>query len=317
MATLNINTQVLHKPGTWGLATPVRGATVQIIDVDAPGKGDDVIFTGITDDSGRVSGQSIEWRDTVPVWIPGHAEGAHWVDGHWEGRVWVPRHLEGGTWVDGHWENQPDLSDVRILQARIVQFTHETRIPYPYVDNGPTPPLIFPWGPAEVVRLHFKILTTPTVAVSTMLSAMQQVYGAMGIQAQQASSETLDLPGLNDLDVGVCAGGLTTPEQNELFLQHRNNVGVNHVAVYFVRSTIPPTNGCAAHPPGVPSCVVTQGATQWTLGHEVGHVLGLAHVNDNNRLMTGNGTANITNPPPDLTRQEVGTMEASRLTTGS
>jgi hypothetical protein len=27
---------------------------------------------------------------------------------------------------------------------------------------------------------------------------------------------------------------------------------------------------------------------------------GLAHVNDNNRLMTGNGTDNITNPPPAI-----------------
>jgi hypothetical protein len=43
-------------------------------------------------------------------------------------------------------------------------------------------------------------------------------------------------------------------------------------------------------------------------------VLGLAHVNDNNRLMTGNGTANITNLPPDLVPQEVITMRASALT---
>lgn len=35
---------------------------------------------------------------------------------------------------------------------------------------------------------------------------------------------------------------------------------------------------------------------------------------DNNRLMTGNGTANITNPPPDLATTEVLSMRASRLT---
>jgi hypothetical protein len=43
-------------------------------------------------------------------------------------------------------------------------------------------------------------------------------------------------------------------------------------------------------------------------------VLGLAHVNDNDRLMTGNGTANITNPPPDLVASERTTMEGSALT---
>jgi hypothetical protein len=40
-------------------------------------------------------------------------------------------------------------------------------------------------------------------------------------------------------------------------------------------------------------------------------VLGLRHVNDNDRLMTGNGTGNITNPPPDIVGTEVATMLAS------
>jgi predicted Zn-dependent protease len=50
------------------------------------------------------------------------------------------------------------------------------------------------------------------------------------------------------------------------------------------------------------------------MGHEVGHVLGLSHVNNNDRLMTGNGTANITNPPPDLIESERQTMEGSAQT---
>jgi hypothetical protein len=86
------------------------------------------------------------------------------------------------------------------------------------------------------------------------------------------------------------------------------------VVVYFVRSTVPPSNGCATHPAGRPGAVVAQGATRWTLGHEVGLMLTLRHVDDNNRLMTGKGTANITNPPPDLVATEVLSMRASRLT---
>ena len=46
----------------------------------------------------------------------------------------------------------------------------------------------------------------------------------------------------------------------------------------------------------------------------LGHVLGLFHVNNNDRLMTGNGTANITNAPPDLIASEVATMLASPFT---
>jgi hypothetical protein len=63
---------------------------------------------------------------------------------------------------------------------------------------------------------------------------------------------------------------------------------------------------------GVLGAVVAQVAFgSVTMGHEIGHVLGLSHVNDNNRLMTGNGTSNITNPPPDLISTEVNTMRAS------
>lgn len=163
------------------------------------------------------------------------------------------------------------------------------------------------------LRLHFKILTAPTVNVDTMLNEMRAVYRTANIRVDLISTENLNLPALNDLDVGACTAGNTTAEQNQLF-GNRNNVGANDVVVYFVRSTVPPFNGCAAHPAGRPGAVVAQGATRWTLGHEVGHVLDLNHVNDNNRLMTGNGTANITNPPPDLIQAEINTMDNSNLT---
>ena len=169
------------------------------------------------------------------------------------------------------------------------------------------------WAQVPTVRVHTKILTNPNVSVATVLQRMRDVYGSVGVHVQHASNETLNLPALNDLDVGTCTRGNSTAEQNQLFA-NRNNAGANDVVVYFVRSTVPPFNGCAAHPAGRPGAVVAQGATQWTFGHEIGHVLGLNHVNDNNRLMTGNGTANITNPPPDLTGGERDTMVASPFT---
>lgn len=169
------------------------------------------------------------------------------------------------------------------------------------------------WGPA-CVRLHVKTVQAPNIAINTMVNNMVQVFATVGIDVRLVSTETLDLPAtFLDIDVGSCTLGSTTTEQNQLF-SNRNNAGPNDVVVYFVRSTVPPFNGCATHPPGRPGAVVAAGATQWTMAHEVGHVLGLRHVDDNNRLMTGNGTGNITNPPPDLVPGEASTMQSSAAT---
>jgi hypothetical protein len=170
----------------------------------------------------------------------------------------------------------------------------------------------------EVVRLHVKILTSPTISIEQMITNMQWVYEAVGIRVQRMSTENLNLPLLNDLDVGSCDMGAVTAEQTQLF-NNRNNGPVTDVVVYFVRSTNPPLNGCAAFPTGQPGAVVTQGASRWTLGHEVGHVLGLPHCDSPgarlfDRLMTGGGTANITNPPPDLIVEEINQMKGSKLT---
>ena len=165
----------------------------------------------------------------------------------------------------------------------------------------------------QSVRLHLKVLTAPSIPIDTMMASMRAVYEPAGFRVVRAIDETLTLPLLNVCDVGGCTRGNTTTEQNQLF-GNRNNVGANDMVVYFVQATNPPLNGCAAHPAGRPGAIVASIASRWTLAHEIGHVLGLNHVDDNNRLMTGNGTNNITNPPPDLTSGEISTMSSSALT---
>ena len=158
-----------------------------------------------------------------------------------------------------------------------------------------------------------------------MFTEMQRVYELLGIRVQRVSTETLNLPLLNDLDVGGCTMGSVTAEQTTLY-GNRNNVPSGDLTVYFVRSTNPAYNGCAAHPANRPGAVVASVASRWTLAHECGHVLGLRHVDDPpppnpsappallDRLMTGRGTGSITNPPPDLTAQENLSLRATRLT---
>jgi hypothetical protein len=165
------------------------------------------------------------------------------------------------------------------------------------------------------VRVHLKILSAPTsFTVDQAMQGMRDVFRSVNILAELGTTENLNITDA-DIEVGGCFSGQTTQEQRNLF-NNRNNVGANDIAVYLVRTVTSngnALNGCAAHD-GRPSCVVARAATQWTLAHEVGHVLGLNHVNDNNRLMTGNGTGNITNPPPDLVNTERQTMENSVLT---
>jgi hypothetical protein len=136
-----------------------------------------------------------------------------------------------------------------------------------------------------------------------MIDALDRVYGSIGLAAKVVSEERLTLPALEDLDVGRCAYWKVTAEQQELFT-HRVGVGPTDICVYFVRTTILATNGCAGHLQGTPSAVVSQSAPLWTLAHEVGHILGLDHVPDLTRLMTGAGTGRITRNPPDLAESE-------------
>ncbi|SFN98467.1 OmpA family protein [Nitrosospira briensis] len=175
------------------------------------------------------------------------------------------------------------------------------------------------------VRLHIKVLVRPRrFSIATMVQSMRQVYGPAGFRVEVASRENLKLPHLEDLDIRCpkstsvccpfpCPTSNLNAEHVALF-KNRNKVGVNELAVYFVRGTTPTFNGCCAHPTGRPGVVVTANASRWTLAHEVAHVLGLSHVNNNDRLMTGNGTNNIKNPPPDLVRSEIQTMERSSIT---
>lgn len=188
-------------------------------------------------------------------------------------------------------------------------------------------------------HLHLKVLTNPTVPIETMLNRMREVYSTAGIRVEVVSRETLTLPLLNALDIGGCARGITTAEQNQLF-QNENGVTpgrrANELVVFFVQSVIRSTggtlNGCASHPGGRPGAAIAQTASQWTLAHEVGHVLGLEHITgehqgcpssnpdccataDFTRLMTGCSTSNITGTPT-VSRDEIETMTDSNLTRG-
>jgi hypothetical protein len=163
-----------------------------------------------------------------------------------------------------------------------------------------------------ILVLHIRVLNQPSLDLQTMRQNMQALYRSRAeIDVQVRSSLPLKRPDLIDLPVGACVMGDLTQKQEELFAL-REGVGAGEVVAYFVRTTNPPLNGCAAHPPGRPGAVIAQGASLWTLAHEIGHVLGLPHIppaeEDGHRLMTGRGTGTVT-PPVTLSDSEVTTMQ--------
>ena len=181
-------------------------------------------------------------------------------------------------------------------------------------------------SPAACVRLNVKVLTEPTIPIAQMIASMNRAFVAAGLSIAQASFETLDIPDLNVIDIGECFRGAPTAEVTQLF-GNRNSVGSDDLVVYFVLATMPASNGCAAHPFGQPGVIVAQIASQWTLAHEIGHVLGLNHFPRGTclpadcpptapaptRLMTCCGTGTITVATPTITTNEANTMQSSGL----
>lgn len=172
-----------------------------------------------------------------------------------------------------------------------------------------------------IVLLHLRVLSPPRhFTLDEMVANAKSLYASYGIEILEKSRQDLNVDGtaqayLNNLPVGECRRSVgPTSEQIELFGM-RGVAGANEIVVYFVRELVSADHGCATHPPGKPgAAIAAKHATEWTLAHEIGHVLGLDHMDfiDHNRLMN-NGTFSTTNPPPDLTTDEVATILKSPL----
>ncbi len=164
------------------------------------------------------------------------------------------------------------------------------------------------------IDLHVKILTLPSFTHQRMVREMRKVYEPHGILVDVVSLETLQLPELVDINVGACSRGALTSDQFALF-GNRSSVPVGGIIIYFTRTVFSPglgfINACAAHVDGAPSAVIAQLASQWSLAHEVGHLLGLPHVNGTDQLMASSGTENFGDSIPILTSSEANRMRMS------
>jgi hypothetical protein len=115
------------------------------------------------------------------------------------------------------------------------------------------------------------------------------------------ASRRVDRPELLVLTQTDCAatGHVVSDEEDELFDLGRS-LGAEVIG-YYVASDTGGFRGCAAHPPGRRGFWSGDSATQWTFIHEATHVVGdNPHISDSDNLMFVNGTASITNLPPNM-----------------
>jgi len=174
------------------------------------------------------------------------------------------------------------------------------------------------------VRLHFKSIGMPRVSEFDALRNAQLVFGQYGIAIVFASGESLLLTSdqtltLSNVDAGTCLmSGPTSSEQDLLFsLGSLAQVGTRDILVYYVdrlaMSNGDSLAGCATHPSGRPACVVAANGSRWTLGHEVGHVLGLTHERHDATNLMFVPTASISANPPGLNASQLTKARASSL----
>ena len=163
------------------------------------------------------------------------------------------------------------------------------------------------------LRLHLKVLVEPTIPVETIVDAARRAYAQAGVNVDVASRDALTVPQLEIVNVTRSCqppGPLTVDQQNLFDLAR--GIGSTEIVIFFVLATSKATNGCAQHPAGVAGAVITQTCTRWTMAHEIGHLLDLAHVQGRDRLMS-KSTKQIKADPPVLDASEIATILRSRL----
>jgi hypothetical protein len=157
----------------------------------------------------------------------------------------------------------------------------------------------------ECVRVAIVEIEGANPDIDRDLAAADLVYSReCGVWIDIVDRVVIDRPDLLVLDQTDCRGSghVVSPEENALYDLGRD-LGADIVA-YYIQGDTAGFRGCAAHPPGRRGFWVGDSATEWTFVHELSHVVGdNRHEDDRNNLMFSN-TGRITNPPPDLTRDQ-------------
>lgn len=160
------------------------------------------------------------------------------------------------------------------------------------------------------VRVALVTIQGVSPSIQRDLDNANTVYrNECGAWVYAQASTTVNNPDSLTLDQDDCSGSghSVSDEEDELF-DFGRNLGAD-IVCYYINGDTSGLAGCAAHPPGRRGYWVGSAASPWTFAHELTHVVGdNSHVGNSNNLMF-TPTANITNPPPDLTEGQCNRIE--------
>jgi hypothetical protein len=142
------------------------------------------------------------------------------------------------------------------------------------------------------------------------LKATQKLFKhASNLRIVDGGTEVVVDPAFVDIDPSPCNCRQRSKDTIALYNKYYGEPQDSTVVAFVLRSLSGDTVGCAAHPIGRPGFTMEYFSPTWVHAHELGHVLGLRHVNNQDNLMWEK--TNITNPPPDLNSDQISDIRCS------
>ncbi len=170
------------------------------------------------------------------------------------------------------------------------------------------------------LNLHFRSISLTDVSFQDQFQGAVNVYNQYDIDLrfQSGRSELLseaDREKFKRVDTSCVIGDDEWSALQKLL----NNVPKTDICVFFIGELWDPNEkpgsemflGCGAHRPGAPACVVAANGSKYDMAHEIGHVLGVAHLSENNNLM--HPTQSSYPKLPKLNSAQVATVRKSWL----